>query len=115
VQNDLTAAGVTWSASGPACSGTSCGTFTNVTSSSATYVAPSTAGVYSIIATSVADVTRSATDSIAVTDLLGVLTYHNNLSRDGTNIREFALTTSASSSPAQPTARFMPNRFGSPI
>jgi hypothetical protein len=94
VQNDLTAAGVTWSASGPACSGTSCGTFTNVTSSSATYVAPSTAGVYSIIATSVADVTRSATDSIAVTDLLGVLTYHNNLSRDGTNIREFALTTS---------------------
>jgi hypothetical protein len=94
VQNDVAAAGVTWSASGPACSGTSCGTLANVTSSSATYVAPSTAGVYSIIATSVADVTRSATNSIAVTDLSGVLTYHNNLSRDGTNIREFALTTS---------------------
>jgi hypothetical protein len=94
VQNDVAAAGVTWSASGPACSGASCGTFANVTSTSATYVAPSTAGVYSIIATSVADVTRSATNSIGVTDLSGVLTYHNNLSRDGTNTRELALTTS---------------------
>lgn len=94
VQNDVAAAGVTWSASGPACSGTSCGTFVNVTSSSATYVAPSTPGVYSITATSVADVTRSTSNSIGVTDLSGVLTYHNNLSRDGTNTHEFALTPS---------------------
>jgi len=94
VQNDVAAAGVTWSASGPACSGTSCGTFANVTSNSATYIAPSTSGIYSITATSVADVIRSATTSIGVTDLSGVLTYHNNLSRDGTNTREFALTTS---------------------
>jgi hypothetical protein len=94
VQNDVAAAGVTWSASGPTCSGTSCGTFVNVTSSSATYVAPSTPGIYSITATSVADVTKSASNSIGVTDLSGVLTYHNNLSRDGTNAHEFALTTS---------------------
>jgi hypothetical protein len=92
VQNDVVAAGVTWSASGPACSGTSCGTFANVTSNSATYVAPSTSGIYSITATSVADVTKSASNSIGVTDLSGVLTYHNNLSRDGTNTHEFALT-----------------------
>ncbi|HYL83436.1 MAG TPA: pyrrolo-quinoline quinone [Candidatus Angelobacter sp.] len=93
VQNDVSAAGVTWSASGPACSGTSCGTFANVTSNSATYIAPSTPGMYSVTATSVADVTKNASNSIAVTDLSGVLTYHNNLSRDGTNTHEFALTT----------------------
>ena len=94
VQNDAGAAGVTWSASGPACSGTTCGTFARVTSNSATYVAPNTAGFYSISAISVADVTKRASISIGVTDLTGVLTYHNNLSRDGTNIHEFALTTS---------------------
>ena len=94
VQNDAGAAGVTWSASGPACSGTTCGTFARVTSNSATYAAPNTAGIYSISAISVADVTKRASISIGVTDLTGVLTYHNNLSRDGTNIHEFALTTS---------------------
>src|SRR5262249_44071994 len=41
---------------------------------------------------SVADSMKSDSASIAVTDLPGVLTYHNNLSRDGTNTREFALT-----------------------
>ncbi|HKV62852.1 MAG TPA: hypothetical protein VJO16_13115 [Candidatus Acidoferrum sp.] len=92
VLNDIGAAGVTWSASGASCSGASCGTFTNVTSASATYVAPVAAGIYSIIATSVANVTKSASNSIGVTDLSGVLTYHNNVSRDGTNTREFALT-----------------------
>ncbi len=94
VQNDAGAAGVTWSASGAACSGTTCGTFAKVTSNSATYAAPNTPGIYSITATSVADVTKSASISIGVTDLTGVLTYHNNLSRDGTNTHEFALTPS---------------------
>jgi hypothetical protein len=94
VQNDIAAAGVAWSASGPTCSGTSCGTFVNATSSSATYIAPATPGIYSVTATSVADVTKSSSNSIGVTDLPGVLTYHNNLSRDGTNTHEFALTPS---------------------
>jgi len=94
VLNDVGHAGVTWSVSGTGCSGTSCGAFINVTSTSATYVAPSTAGLYSIAGTSVADVTKSASIPIGVTDLPGVLTYHNNLSRDGTNTHEFALTTS---------------------
>jgi hypothetical protein len=93
VLNDIGSAGLTWSASGATCSGASCGSFTNVTSTSATYVAPSDAGIYSITATSVADITRSASNSIGVTDLSGVLTYHNNVSRDGTNTHEFALTT----------------------
>jgi hypothetical protein len=95
VTNDVGAAGVSWSASGFTCSGTSCGTFTNVTSKSATYVAPSVAGTYAITATSVHDVTKSASNSIGVTDLSGVLTYHNNISRDGTNTHEFALTASS--------------------
>src|SRR4029077_13072381 len=59
VQNDVAAEGVTWSASGSNCSGISCGSFANVTSTTATYVAPSSPGIYSITATSVADVTKS--------------------------------------------------------
>jgi len=94
VLNDVDAAGVKWSASGTACSGTTCGTFTNVTSTSATYVAPATPGIYSITATSAADSTKSASNSIGVTDLSGVFTYHYNISRNGTNTQEFALTTS---------------------
>jgi hypothetical protein len=59
-----------------------------------TYKAPSVAGVYTITGTSVSNGTTSASLVIGVTDLPGVLTYHNTLARDGTNTREFALTTS---------------------
>src|SRR6266850_160068 len=93
VIHDVGNAGVTWSASGSGCSGSACGTFTNTTTASATYVAPPAAGVYTLTATSAADVTKSASATIAVTDLPGVLTYHNNLLRDGSNIKEYALTT----------------------
>lgn len=93
VQNDIGSAGVTWSASGNDCSEAACGSFTNATTTSATYVAPSTAGLYTITATSMADITRSASLTLGVTDLSGVLTFHNNLARDGTNTREYALAT----------------------
>jgi len=59
----------------------------------ATYVAPNAVGNATITATSIADVTKSASANIGVTDLAGVTTYHNNPSRDGVNSREFALTT----------------------
>jgi len=94
VQNDVGNAGVTWTSAGTGCSGTACGTFTNVTATSATYLAPPTAGIYTVTATSVADVTKSAAATLAVTDLPGVLTYHNDLSRDGANTNEYALTPS---------------------
>jgi len=94
VQNDVGNAGVAWTSSGASCSGAACGTFTNVTTTSATYVAPATAGVYTITATSIADVTKNAATTLAITDLPGVLTYHNDLSRDGTNTQEYALTPS---------------------
>jgi hypothetical protein len=57
-------------------------------------MAPSVAGVYTITATSVSNGTTSASLVIGVTDLSGVFTYHNNLSRDGTNTHEFALAAS---------------------
>ncbi len=63
-------------------------------SATGTYTPPSTAGTHTITATSVADINKSASASIAVTDLTGVTTYHNDLSRDGANTHEFALTTS---------------------
>jgi hypothetical protein len=54
-----------------------------------------TAGVYTVTATSVADSSQSATATIAVSDLPGVYTYHNDLARDGANTQEYALTTSS--------------------
>ncbi|HEY1314893.1 MAG TPA: hypothetical protein VGE92_13510 [Steroidobacteraceae bacterium] len=84
VANDVGAAGVTWSASA--------GTFSAQTSSTASYVAPNTAGQVTITATSVADSTKSATATLGVTDLNLVGTFHNDNSRDGANTQEYALT-----------------------
>jgi fibronectin type 3 domain-containing protein len=81
---------VTWSVDTILNGNTTIGTV----SASGTYTPPSTAGTHTISATSVADITKSASASIAVTDLTGVTTYHNDLSRDGANTHEFALTTS---------------------
>jgi hypothetical protein len=57
------------------------------------YTPPATPGTHTVRATSQADITKSASSTIAVTDLRGVTTYHNDLSRDGVNTHEFALTT----------------------
>ncbi|MGH8288210.1 MAG: pyrrolo-quinoline quinone [Steroidobacteraceae bacterium] len=43
-------------------------------------------------ASSAIDPTQSASMQIAVTDLAGVYTYHNDLARDGVNQQEYALT-----------------------
>jgi hypothetical protein len=59
------------------------------------YTPPATAGTHTITAVSNSDITKSATAPIAVTDLTSVTTYHNNVSRDGVNTHEFALTTSS--------------------
>jgi hypothetical protein len=87
--NDAGNQGVNWTASS--------GSFSPSTSTSGnavTFTAPASAGVVTITATSVADGSKSATATIGVTDLSGVLTYHNNLSRDGANQKEYALTPS---------------------
>jgi len=85
VTNDVGGAGVTWTKSG--------GSFPAQSLSAATF-SSTTVGSFTITATSNADSTKSASATIGVTDLAGVSTYHNNLARDGTNTREFALTPS---------------------
>jgi len=85
-------AGVNWS-----CGGSACGTFsaTNTVSGTAvSYTAPATAGLYTIAATSATNNSVTATVSVAVTDLAGVTTYHNDLSRDGANTQEYLLSPS---------------------
>ena len=87
VTNDVNGAGVTWTASS--------GTFSAQAATTATYVAPNSPGSgITITATSKADATKSATATIAVTDLAGVTTYHNDVARDGANNQEYLLTTS---------------------
>jgi hypothetical protein len=62
-----------------------------VISASGLYTA-GVAGRHTIVATSVANSTQTASAVAAVTDLPGVYTYHNDLARDGANTQEYALT-----------------------
>src|ERR1700680_861871 len=86
VTNDVGSAGESWTVSAG-------GTLSGQTTTTASFSAAS-AGVYTITATSIANVTKSASATIGVTDLAGVFTYHNNLSRDGSSPSEYALTPS---------------------
>jgi hypothetical protein len=79
--------GVTWSVDGAVGGTAAAGTI----SSSGLYAPPAAPGTHTISATSVADPTRSASAFLAVTDLAGVFTYHNDLARTGQNLHEFAL------------------------
>lgn len=85
--SDLT---VAWSVDGMASGDSTIGTI----SSTGLYTPPATGGTHTITATSVALSTASASASVAVTDLAGVFTYHNDLARDGANTQEYALTSS---------------------
>ena len=87
VANDIGAAGVSWTV-------TAGGAFNSQTNTTAMF-SSAVAGIYTITATSIVDNTKSASATIGVTDLVGVFTYHNNLSRDGSNPSEYALTTSS--------------------
>lgn len=82
---------VTWSVDGVAGGDAAVGTI----STGGVYAPPAGAGAHTVQATSTVDTTKSASATIAVTDLTGVATYHNNLARDGTNTQEYALTTSS--------------------
>ena len=69
VENDSSAKGVTWSASGAGCTGTACGTFTNTTTTTATYDAPTSVSAnlsIMVTATSVADPTKTASAAVVV-------------------------------------------------
>jgi hypothetical protein len=88
--NDTTNAGVTWSSSG----GGSFSPTTSLSGVAVTFTAPSSAGVVTITATSVADGSKTATATIGVTDLAAVSTYLNGNLRQGGNLQEHALATS---------------------
>ncbi len=79
----------TWSIDGVAGGNNSVG----IISSSGLYTPGTAAGVHTAVATSVANSSESGSAMVAVTDLSGVYTYHNDLARDGANTHEFALTT----------------------
>ena len=79
----------TWSVDGVPSGNTSVGTIT----SNGLYTAgAAVVGAHSVVATSMANNAQSGSASVAVTDLAGVYTYHNDLARDGANMHEFALT-----------------------
>jgi hypothetical protein len=82
-------AGVTWSLT-PA--GGSFAPAQSVNGTSTTFTAPSTAGTYTITATSITNPTASSTVALGVTDLAGVSTYRNDTARDAVNAQEYALT-----------------------
>jgi len=81
--------GVTWSLT-PA--GGSFAPAQSVTGTSTTFTAPSTAGSYTIKATSVTNPAVSSRIALGVTGLAGVFTYRNDVSRDAVNAQEYALT-----------------------
>ena len=63
-----------------------------VVTSGGLYTAGTAVGTHTVVATSVANPTQSGSAIVAVTDLAGVYTYHNDLARDGANTQEYALT-----------------------
>ena len=83
VQNDSSNSGVRWSSTG--------GILSHRTASSATFTA-TTAGAYTITATSKADASKSAVASVGVTDLASVATWRNDREHSGVNSQEYALT-----------------------
>jgi hypothetical protein len=77
----------TWKVDGVAGGNASVG----LINSTGLYTAGTAPGTHTILATSGGN---SGTATVGVTDLPGMYTYHNDLSRDGANIKEYALTTS---------------------
>jgi len=82
-------AGVLWSVSA---AGGSVKPSTSLTGAAVVFTAPPSAGGYKVTATSVTDPAQTATLMVGVTDLAGVLSYHDDAARDGLNAQEYALT-----------------------
>lgn len=62
------------------------------------YTPPATAGTHVVTATSANNSNFSAQANVAVTDLAGITTYHNDVARTGQNLHEYALTPTTVSS-----------------
>src|SRR5690348_10106593 len=98
-------ANVSWSVDGVPGGNPSAGTIT----ATGLYTPPAQAGVHVVKATTVAVPHVSGTATVAVTDLAGVFTYHNDQARTGLNSREFALT------PATVTTATFGKLFSCPV
>ena len=79
---------VTWSVDGVDGGNAGAGTI----STTGVYSPPATAGTHVVVATSGSDPSRSASASVAVTDLAGVTTQRYGTDRTGVNLSEYALT-----------------------
>ena len=78
-------------------------------STTGVFTPPTTPGTHTVAARSVADASATGSATVYITDLAGVYTYHNDLNRDGQNIKEYALTA------ANVTAATFGKRFSCPI
>ncbi len=77
VADDTSGDGVTWSMSGTSCSGTACGTFSNKTTSAATYNAPTSVSAnmtVKVSATSVADTTKTMSSNVVLSPAPSITT-----------------------------------------
>jgi hypothetical protein len=82
--------GVSWAVDGISGGNSSVG----LISSTGLYTPGTATGAHQIVATSTANSAQTATAAVYVTDLTGVLTYHNDLGRQGANSQEYALVPS---------------------
>jgi hypothetical protein len=88
---NTTSTSVTWSVDGTAAGSAGVGTI----SSGGLYtpsIAAGAVGTHTVTATSTVDTTKSGSGTVAVTDLAGVFTRHNDGARTGQNLQEYALT-----------------------
>jgi hypothetical protein len=93
--------GISWSVDGVGGGNSAAGTI----SANGLYTPGTGIGAHTVRATSQWDGTTSATASVAVTDLSGVFTWHNDAGRTGQNRQEYALT------PASVSASTFGRRF----
>jgi hypothetical protein len=83
-----------WSVDGVAGGNSSVGTI----SSGGLYTPPASAGTHSVSTVSSTNISVTGSAVVAVTDLAGITTYHNDVARTGENLQEYALTPTTVSS-----------------
>lgn len=85
---------LTWAVDNVAGGNSTVGTISNA----GLYTAPAAAGTHSVTATGSTQPALTGSAALAVTDLAGVTTWHNDLARTGRNLQEYALTPATVSS-----------------
>ena len=83
-----------WSVDGVAGGNSTVGTI----SSSGLYTPPASAGTHTVSAVNPTNPAFTVSAAVAVTDLTGITTYHNDVARTGQNLQEYALTPTTVSS-----------------